>query len=189
MAFKKCPDCGASLDPCEQCDCKEKEDVPAGTGTSSGGNSGNDISTVSVAEPFWDVKNLLRLREVLEHTGAMAKDVAPVVQNLFPKFNRQLLAQAGSYEKYGVIIHPDGLKAICDAYGIRLNAPEIPISVEKEAKPKKAERRKLGRKLTFRMTDGDFEVLQQRVQDDGFTSVQAWLYQKITELLGGAVDG
>ena len=89
-----------------------------------------------------------------------------------------------------MIIHPDGLRAICDAYGLKLTAaPDIPISVEGEIPaPKKVENRKLGRKVTFRVTNGDFEVLQKRVQEDGFESVQAWLYAKITELLGGAVD-
>lgn len=188
MKPRTCPECGSSLDPAETCDCKKKEDAPAATGTPSGGNDWRRDSTSSVADPFWDVNNLLRLKEIREATGMMAKDVAPVVANRFPKFNRQLLAQAESFEKYGVIIHPDGLRAICEAYGIRLDKPEIPIEVKKDPIAKKTDRRKLGRKLTFRMTNGDFEVLQKRVQDDGFESVQAWLYAKITEILGGAAD-
>lgn len=185
MTPKICPDCGAALDACEICDCKKKKDVPAATGTPLGGSDGDNDSAVTLSDPVWDVNFLLQLKEIREGTGAMAKDVALVVQNIFPKFSRQLLSQAESWRNYGVIIHPDGLRAICEAYGIRLCKPEVAVTVEKEAAPRKRERRKLGRKLTFRMTHGDFEVLQQRVQDDGFTSVQAWLYAKITELLGG----
>lgn len=191
MKFKQCPDCGAALDPCEKCDCQnEKKGAPAATGTPLGGNDWRRDSAFSLADPFRDVKNLLRLKEIREDTGAMAKDVAMIVRDHFPKFNRQLLSQCEHYDEYGVIIHPDGLKAICEAYGIPLTAvPDIPITVEGEGTtPKKAENRKLGRKVTFRVTNGDFEVLQKRVQEDGFDSVQAWLYAKITELLGGAAD-
>lgn len=153
------------------------------------------VETIAVVIPFLvyqililDVNNLLRLKEVREGTGVLAKDVAAVVQNRFPKFNRQLLSQAEAYEKYGVIIHPDGLRAICDSYGVRLLETSIQDEDPKPSK-KKPERRKLGRKLTFRMTNGDYEVLQKRVQEDGFDSIQAWLYAKITELLGGVVVG
>lgn len=189
--YRTCPDCGAALDPGEICDCKKNEDAPAATGTPSCGNDWHRDSTCILADPFLDVKNLLRIKELREDTGAMAKDMALVVREKFPKFNRQLLSQCEQWDKYGVIIHPDGLKAVCEAYGLVLTAtPDIPITVEGETPaPKKVENRKLGRKLTFRVTNGDFEILQKRVQEDGFDSVQAWLYAKITELLGGAVDG
>lgn len=190
MSYRKCPDCGAGLDPGEVCDCRKKESAPAATGTPSGGNDWRRDSTSSLSDPFLDVKNLLRMKEIREDTGAMAKDVALVIRDRFPKFNRQLLSQCEQYDKYGVIIHPDGLRAICEAYGIPLTVtPDIPITVEGGvATAKKTENRKLGRKVTFRVTNGDFEVIQKRVQEDGFDSVQAWLYAKITELLGGAAD-
>lgn len=191
MKFRTCPDCGAALDHGERCDCQdEKKDAPAGTGAPLGGNDWTRDSASSISDPYADVKNLLRIKELREDSGAMAKDMALVIRDKFPKFNRQLLSQCEQWDKYGVVIHPDGLRAICDAYDLKLTAaPDIPITVEGEAPaPKKVENRKLGRKVTFRVTNGDFEVLQKRVQEDGFESVQAWLYSKITELLGGAVD-
>lgn len=185
--MRTCPDCGATLDPNEVCDCTKKEGAPAATGTPSGGNDGDRHSAISVPSPFGEVNTLLRLKPIRESTGAMAKDVALVVQNRFPKFTRQLLAQAEAYEKYGVLIHPEGMKAICDHYGISLDPVEISVSTP--SKPRKKPNRKLGRKLTFRMTDKDFEALQQRVQSDGFDSVQAWLYAAVTKMLGGATNG
>lgn len=185
--MKTCPDCGAALDPNEVCDCMKKEGAPAAMGTPSGGNDGDRDSTVSLSSLYSDVNTLLRLKNVRESTGAMAKDVALVVQNRFPKFTRQLLAQAEASEKYGVLIHPEGLLAICDYYGISLEPVEI--SVSKSSKPRKKPNRKLGRKLTFRMTDKDFEILQRRVQSDGFDSIQAWLYAAVTKMLGGAMNG
>lgn len=182
MKFKVCPDCGNHLDHGEICDCK-KEGAPAGTGTPS--NVGKcESSTTSLSNPYWDVNNLLRLKTLLDDTGTMSKDVALIVREKFPKFTRQLLSMSSNYGEYGVIIHPDGLRVICEAYGIALNpAPDIPITVEEPA-PKKSENRKLGRKVTFRVTNGDFEIIQKRVLDEGYDSVQAWLYAIITELLG-----
>lgn len=54
--------------------------------------------------------------------------------------------------------------------------------------PRKKSNRKLGRKLTFRMTPKDFARLVVRVDRDGFESVQAWLYDKIMKLLEEEAD-
>ena len=120
MYYKKCPHCGAHLDPGEQCDChqEKREDAPdaAGTPSQNGGISTNAI--LSTLEN--DVNPCLQLREIRQQTGAMAKDAALVVREVFPKFNRQLLAQCEAWEKYGVTIHPEGLRAICKAYGLPL---------------------------------------------------------------------
>lgn len=195
MKYRECPDCGCNLDHGEICDCKKgQEDASDAAETPS--QESPIGSAVSVSNPTADVNNCLRLKEIRQQTGAMAKDAALVVRNVFPSFNRQLLAQCENYEKYGVIIHPDGLKAICDEYGVSLE-PEQPqppgISVEIEGggptKPKrKKANRKLAHKLTFRMTDGDFEKMERRVRKDGFLSVQAWMYFQFTKLLGGDGD-
>lgn len=116
MQYRECPYCGAHLDPCERCDCQEKqEDAPDAAGTPSQ----KPIETgFSVTNPEPDVNPCFRLRAIREQTGVMAKDTALVVREVFPKFNRQLLAQCEAWDKYGVIIHPDGLRAICRAYGV-----------------------------------------------------------------------
>lgn len=121
MLYKECPNCGAHLDPGERCDCQDKqEDAPDAAGTPS--QSDSTESGVSVTEIPEDVNLCLRLREIRQQTGAMAKDAALVVRKVFPKFNRQLLAQCEAWDKYGVTIHPDGLKAICEAYGVKIGA-------------------------------------------------------------------
>lgn len=43
--YHTCPDCGANLDPCERCNCKEKAASEAGTFESSKGQkSTNTVS-------------------------------------------------------------------------------------------------------------------------------------------------
>ena len=189
--IRTCPDCGCTLDPCEVCDCQtKKEDVPAGTGTPSGGNDCS-VSTLSISSPYLDVNNLVRIKDLREDAGAMAKDIALVIREKFPKFNRQLLSQCEQYEKYGVILHPDGLKAFCEAYGIKLQLQPAEEDPEPGPEPpvKKQVHRKLERKLTVRVTTGDYERLEKRLQDDGYDTLQAWLYAIIKNYLGGDSSG
>lgn len=185
MKYKECPDCGAALDHGERCDCRDKENegTPAATGAPSSGNDWRRGSASNLSDPYRDVNQLEQVKKLREDSGAMAKDVALVVRELFPKFNRQLLAQCENWESYGVILHPNGLRAVCNAYHLKLpELPDVAVTEEREA-PKKSENRKLGRKLTFRMTMDDYEVLQNRVRKDGYETVQAWLYAQVIELL------
>lgn len=187
MKFKECPECGAHLDHNEVCDCRtKKEDASDAAETPS---KSADGYTDTVSNPWADVNRCLKLREIRQETGVMAKDVALVVREVFPKFNRQLLAQCEAPDKYGILIHPDGLRAICEAYGVELEPAEevqgMEVKVEGAAKPRKPEKRKLARRLTFRMSPKDFDKMQRRVEKDGFLSVQAWLYHAITKLLEG----
>lgn len=120
MQYHVCPDCGAHLDPGERCGChrEEREDAPGAAGTPSQNSA---ISTNAILSTLGnDVNPCLQLREIRQQAGVMAKDAALVVREVFPKFNRQLLAQCEAWEKYGVTIHPEGLRTICKAYGLPL---------------------------------------------------------------------
>jgi hypothetical protein len=138
----------------------------------------------SLSNQSVDVNHLLHLREFRKRTGAMAKDCALEIRNVFPKFNRHLMAACESYEKYGIIIHPDGLRVLSEKYGIPLDEPPADIeNGETVKKVRKKDSRKLPRKLTFRMTDDDFSKLESAVASEGFASVQAWLYFHFCQLL------
>ena len=179
--YKTCPHCGAHLDPGERCDCQDKaKDAPDAPGTPSA-KIGSDAGTsVTHREP--NVNDCLRLREIRVDTGAMAKDAALVVRDVFPKFNRQLLAQCEAWEKYGIIIHPEALAVICAAYGVSL--PDGPAeAVITAPEPRKKANRKLARKLTLRMTDEDYKLLERRIEESGCQSSQAWLYEVVLRAL------
>ncbi len=186
MYFKECPKCGAHLDPGERCDCQDKkEDAPDAPGTPSSG----DVVLLpppSVANWRPNVNDCLNLREILRQTGAMGKEVALVVRDTFPSFNRQLLAQCQAPEKYGIIIHPDGLATICAAYGIAPVTEDAPsVEVITAPEPHRKPHRKLARKLTFRMRDEDYALLERRVREAGYQSSQAWLYDVVMKALRG----
>lgn len=179
---RRCPDCGSYLDPCEICDCHKKENAPAATEAPSSDKL--VITSSSLSNSHIDVNHCLMLRELHKQTGAMGKEIALVVRDVFPKFNRQLLAQCESPDKYGVIIHPAAIETICKAYGVTLRLEEPPVEVTDEPiKVKKQEKRKLPHKLTVRMTESDFKRLQRRLQADGYESVQAWIYDTVIKAL------
>ena len=179
MKYYVCPNCGAHLDHGERCDCEDKkEDTSAGTEASP---KRNEPVPMILTSEYPNVNDCLQLRTVCQSTGAQGKEIALVVRDSFPSFNRQLLTQCQSPEKYGVIIHPEGLRLICAAYGLEVAVTDAEETAA--SKPKKKPNRKLGRKLTFRMTASDFEKLVSRVDKDGFDSVQAWLYWKVKRLL------
>ena len=41
--YRKCPLCGATLDPGERCDCQDKETAPDAANTESGQKKGDDV--------------------------------------------------------------------------------------------------------------------------------------------------
>ncbi len=126
--YKTCPHCGAHLDYGERCDCQEKREDASDAAETPSQDSTICTSEIVSGLPG-NVNPCLRLREIRQQTGVMAKDAALVVREVFPKFNRQLLAQCEAWDKYGITIHPDGLKAICDAYGVTVSFPgEVPVS-------------------------------------------------------------
>ena len=176
MKYKTCPDCGAHLDFNEPCDCKEKEDTPDAAGMPSQNVNANDGDIVPTKFP--NVNDCFRLREVRELTGVQAKDLSKLVQSRFPKFTRQIMSQCESYDKYGCLPHPDVLRIICEAYDIKLDSKPV----------RKGEnyKRKLGKKVTLRMTEKDFEWLQGQVEQDEYPSVQAWLYALIKRMRGAS---
>ncbi len=171
MFYVKCPDCGAHLDPGESCDChKVKMSQTQST------------SRTGAAHRTPNINDCLNLKEIRQETGAMAKDVALVIREHFPKFNRQLLSQCEAWEKYGIIAHPDILSIICDTYGVTL--PSLPSEVVITAvEPKKQPNRKLDRKLTFRLKSTDYQLLERRVKESGCRSSQEWLYEVVLKAL------
>lgn len=174
MKYKTCPVCGSHLDHGETCDCKKEEDTPAGTEMPS--KSVKPIDENSLTNLFPNVNDCFRLREVREATGVQAKELSKLVQLRFPKFTRQIMSQCESPERYGCLPHPEVVHLICEEYGVKLGN----LSARKGGTCK----RKLGKNVTLRMTEKDFEWLQSQVEHDDFPSVQAWLYAKIREMRG-----
>jgi hypothetical protein len=70
------------------------------------------------------------------------------------------------------------VQIIREAYGVQLDSKPV----------RKGEnyKRKLGKKITLRMTEKDFEWVQSQVEQDEYPSVQAWLYALIKRMRGAS---
>lgn len=144
MKYRTCPDCGASLDFGETCDCKKESDTAA-TVPPSTGKDADDILTENRAT----VKDSEILSEWIKATGAQSKDIAAFLKERFPMMTRQLLTQAAHWERYGVILHPDGIEMIADQYGLDLRQ-----------KPKHSQKRRAKKVITFRCIQRTYEKIQ-----------------------------
>lgn len=180
--YRVCPDCGANLDPGEICDCKKERDTAA---TVPHSDDRVYYAKPIISDSLPDVNACFQLKEIRQKAGITGKEVALAIREKFPKFQRQLLAQLEAPEKYGAIIHPEALQILCEYSGVQVvsgNPPEVAVEADKP--PQKDAHRKLGKKLTLRMTEMDFTNLQKRIEHDGYKSVQSWLYDIIIQALG-----
>ena len=143
MKHKICPDCGASLDFGEVCDCKKENDTAA-TVPPSGGKDADNIVLKNNAT----VKDSELLSDWIKATGKHSKDIAAFLTQQFPLMNRQLLTQAAHWERYGVILHPDGITMIADEYGLDLRN-----------KPKHSQKRRPKKVITFRCTQHTYDKI------------------------------
>lgn len=182
MKYRTCPDCGANLDFGETCECAKKNETDAPTTTRQPRNP-KGLPQNKIPSDWEDVKTLCNLRKILMQTNATNKDVAAAVQDIFPRFNRQLLTQATNWETYGVLIHPMALAYICSSFGIESAAADA-----KAGKPRKQSRR-LGKQLTFRCTETFYEEMLTAMDACGFSTVQGFIENIVTLYLGRLNNG
>lgn len=86
----------------------------------------NDIKAI-LSKRIFDVNDLLKIKGIRNLSGLMAKDAALIIRKRFPKFNRQLLAECENPEQYGVIIHPEGLRALIDGCNLAPHPAETEV--------------------------------------------------------------
>lgn len=177
MKYRTCPDCGATLDFGEICDCRKKENDTALT-VSPSGESAMTFDMGSIPEIHADVKDCELLSGWIKLTGEKNRDVAHMLQDVFPMMSPQLLSQCAHWERYGVIIHPSGLERIAYAYGLDLTK-----------KPKKSNRRRKTRQITFRCSDASYAKIEDLKRTMGLDTDQAFLEAAVAALIKNTEGG
>jgi hypothetical protein len=157
MKYRVCEYCGNYLDFGEVCDCQKNEAATSANVTTSG----EKLTFNSLPQNPDYVKAALDLAAILRATHVKYKDIAETVKETFPKFNRQLLTACANWEDYGVLLHPDGIASICDAY-------DLP-------KAKKRDNRKLDRRITFRVTSANFARIERNMEKTGANTLQEFV--------------
>lgn len=143
MKFKTCPDCGASLDFGETCDCKKESDTAATVPPSREKDADGIVS-----ENRATVKDSEILSDWIKATGAQSKEIAVFLKQRFAMMTPQLLTQAAHWERYGVILHPEGVEMIADNYGLDLRT-----------KPKHSQKRRPKKVITFRCSQRTYDAI------------------------------
>ena len=103
-----------------------------------------------------------------------AKDIVAVVQRLYPSFDKSMLSKSENGDKYGVTLKRDAVDAIVDEF-----APE--------AKKAIAHRRngyhRLTCRITCRLENDEFDLLQQLIKDAGYKTTQDWLSDMVKQYI------
>lgn len=114
------------------------------------------------------------LRDLRVSKNLPARDMVKVVRELYPKYDKTVQSKCENSEAYGVSILPDALEALYQHFAPeRLQAPT----------PTKHGKHRLTRQISCRLSDGDFEALQQQIRADGYTTMQDWLSEMVRQYL------
>lgn len=177
MLFKTCPDCGASLDPAEKCDCQKEKNPPHANESGSFTNNGGSITApnCSISDNTAIVNNF-DLRSLRQKKNISAKDIIELVRSMFPGFDKTLHSKCENGDKYGITLKISAQNAI-----IMKHAPEL---MEKE-KRRRQGNHKLTATVFCRVDNETHRKLHDKIRNEGWTSVQSWLTEIILEYLGG----
>lgn len=182
MKYKVCPDCGASLDFNEICDCKKENGLPHANENSPNPINSEALSPSLIISQEKSKVKANPLRELRISKNIPAKEIIDVVKSVYPKYDKTLQSKCERSEEYGVELKHDAFDKLLAEYS--------PDELEKEKKRRRGGHR-LTCKITCRLEDDVYAALIKNINNDGFTQMQAWLtymvinYLKEKELSNG----
>lgn len=114
------------------------------------------------------------LRELRLSRQIPAKDMVAVVQGIYPKYDKTMQSKCERGGEYGIQLRPDAMEAIL----VKL-APDW-LAAKKR---KRGGRHRLTCRISCRLEDGEYALLQQLVKADGFDTMQDWLADTVRRYL------
>lgn len=115
-----------------------------------------------------------RLRELRLGMQIPTKDMVDTVQAVFPKFDKTVLSKCENDEKYGVTISQTAMDTLYDTFD-----PERQTARQSRT----ADRHKLPRRVTCRLTEAHYEALQQHMNQTGYATMQEWMTSVIQTII------
>ncbi len=113
------------------------------------------------------------LRELRRRVDLPAKEAVPIIQALYPKFDKTMWSKVNS-DQYGADLPEDARKALWENF-----APMVLRAQERS----RHGRHRLTCSIRARLPDEVYAALQQCIRDDGYTTMQDWLTEKVTRYL------
>ena len=101
MYIRRCPDCGANLDPGETCDCKRKGSPHANEIDPEDKTATSYPHTVIIPPSRKDCKRNV-LRDIRLKKSVPPKEIVETIRALYPGFDKTLLSKCEHTEKYGI---------------------------------------------------------------------------------------
>lgn len=114
------------------------------------------------------------LRELRLRCQLPAKDVVAVVKQIYPKYDKTLQSKCERSHEYGITLLPDAMEAV---YAI------CPPDVLEACKRPKKERHRLTCRISARLENADYRALQQRLEADGYATMQDLLTDLVRRYL------
>lgn len=114
------------------------------------------------------------LRDLRLTKNIPAGDMVTVVQQLYPKYDKTMQSKCENGVAYGIDLRADALEALYSRF-----APEL---LERRRRRKNSGHR-LTCRISARLTDGEYGLLQQRIRADGYNTMQDWLTDTVRTYL------
>lgn len=108
-----------------------------------------------------------------------AKDMVAVVRAIYPKYDKTIQSKCERGEDYGIQLKPDAMAALTAKF-----APDLQIA----GKPPSRDRHKSAHRISFRLPEAEFDLLQQRIRADGHGTVQSWLTEMVRRYLNNGKE-
>lgn len=106
------------------------------------------------------------LRELRLSKSIPAKDMVDIVRTLYPKYDKTMQSKCENGETYGVELRQDAMDALYTKF-----APEIKETAQRRRK----DRHRLTCRISARLENELFQVLQKRMEADGYATAQEWI--------------
>lgn len=123
-----------------------------------------------------DGPNELRALRLSRHIPG--KDMLAVVRTIYPKYDKTIQSKCEHGEDYGIQLRPDAMAALVAKF-----APDLLTAGKRPSR----DRHRLAHRISCRLPEAEFDLLQQRVRADGHT-VQSWLTEVVRQYLNNGKE-
>ncbi|WP_409969572.1 hypothetical protein RFF05_06580 [Bengtsoniella intestinalis] len=115
-----------------------------------------------------------RLRALRLEKNIPTKDMVATVQTVYPKYDKTIQSKCENGGDYGVTISQAAMDTLYDTFD-----PDRSTA----RKSRTADRHRLPCRITCRLTEKDYQALQQLVDDKGYPSMQDWMAAVVQETI------
>jgi len=112
------------------------------------------------------------LRELRISKNLPAKEMVEVVRGLYPKYDKTMQSKCERGDEYGIQIRPDAMNALYTRF-----------NPERLTKKKKGDGHKYTCRISCRLSDEHYSLLQKCVKADGYQTMQDWLTDQVQNYL------